>query len=68
MSGELTWNEGERMRLYFGLRASQVILVVVETFVDLTIKSREARLSLGVLGSVRSSIFSLIKMHLMERE
>ena len=65
MSGELTWNEGERMRLYFGLRASQVILVVVETFLDLTIESREFILSLRLLGLVKNSTFSL---YLMERE
>ena len=53
---------------YFGLRASQVILVVVETFLDLTIESRDIILSLGVLVSVKNSTFSLIEMRLMERE
>ena len=32
---------------YFGLRASQVTLVVVKTFLDLTIESQEFILSLG---------------------
>ena len=53
---------------YFGLRASQVILVVVETFLDLTIEFRDLVLSLGVLASVKNSTFSLIEMYLMERE
>ena len=53
MSGELTWNEEERMWQYFGLRASQVILVVVEVFLDLTIEFQEFILSLGVPGSVK---------------
>ena len=53
VSGELTWNEEERMWQYFGLRASQVILVVVEVFLDLTIEFQEFILSLGVPGSVK---------------
>ena len=53
---------------YFGLRASQVTLVVVETFLDLTIESREFILSLRFLGLVKNSTFSLIEMHLMERK
>ena len=52
VSGELTWNEEERMWQYFGLRASQVILVV-EVFLDLTIEFQEFILSLGVPGSVK---------------
>ena len=57
VGGELSWYEGERMCQYFRLRASQVILVVVETFLDLTIESREVALSLGVLVSVQNSTF-----------
>ena len=37
VSGELTWNEEERMYQYFALRTSQVILIVVGTFLDLKI-------------------------------
>ena len=51
-SSELTRYEGERMWQYFALRASQVILVVVETFLDLMIELREFMLSVGVVGSV----------------
>ena len=50
-SSELTWYEVELMYHYFGLRASQVILVVIETFLDL--KSREVTLSLGALGAAK---------------
>ena len=50
---------------YFSLRASQVILVVVETFLDLIIEFRDLVLSVGVLVSVKNSTFSL---YLMERE
>ena len=46
VNGELSFYEGERMCQYFGLRASQVILVVVETFLDLTIESQELTLAL----------------------
>ena len=53
---------------YFSLRASQVILAVVETFLDLIIEFREFMLSVGVVGSVKNSTFSLIEMHLMERK
>ena len=53
---------------YFVLRASQVTLVVVETFLDLTIESREFILSLRFLGLVKNSTFSLIEMYLRERE
>ena len=53
---------------YFSLRASQVILVVVETFLDLIIEFRDLVLSVGVLVSVKNSTFSLIEMHLMESE
>ena len=53
---------------YFGLRASQVILVVVEIFLDLMIELREFMLSLGVVVSVNNSTFSLIEMHSMESE
>ena len=53
---------------YFSLRASQVILVVVETFLDLIIEFRDLVLSVGVLVSVKNSTFSLIEMYLMERE
>ena len=53
---------------YFSLRASQVILVIVQTFLDLTIESREFILSLRFLGSVVNSTFGLIEMHFMERE
>ena len=53
VSGELTWNEEERMWQYFGLRASQVILVVIETFLDLKVESREVTLSLGALGAAK---------------
>ena len=60
VNGELSFYEGERMCQYFGLRASQVILVVVETFLDLTIESRELILSLRFLGLVKNSTFSLI--------
>ena len=49
----MSFNEGERMRQYFVLRTSQVILVVVETFLDLTIESREVTLSLGALGAAK---------------
>ena len=52
---------------YLGLRASQVTLVVVETFLDLTIESREFILSLRFLVSVNNSTLGLIEMHLMER-
>ena len=51
-SSELTRYEGERMWQYFSLRASQVILAVVKTFLDLTIESQEFILSLGAVGSV----------------
>ena len=47
------------------MRASQVILVVVETFLDLIIEFRDLVLSVGVLVSVKNSTFSL---YLMERE
>ena len=47
------------------MRASQVILVVVETFLDLIIEFRDIVLSVGVLVSVKNSTFSL---YLMERE
>ena len=50
------------------MRASQVILVVVETFLDLTIESREFILSLRFLGLVKNSTFSLIEIHLIKRE
>ena len=50
-SSELTWYEVELMYHYFALRASQVILVVIETFLDL--KSREVTLSLGALGAAK---------------
>ena len=50
------------------MRASQVTFVVVETFLDLTIESREFILSLRFLGLVKNSTFSLIEMHLMERK
>ena len=53
------------MYQYFGLRASQVILVVVEAFLDLMIESQVVMLS---VGSVKNSTFGLIEMHLMERE
>ena len=55
---------------YFALRTSQVVLVVIETFLDLKVESREVTLSLGVLGAANDSTFSfsLIEMHLMERE
>ena len=53
---------------YFSLRASQVILAVVETFLDLIIEFRDLVLSVGVLVSVKNSTFSLMEMHLMERE
>ena len=53
---------------YFSLRASQVILAVVETFLDLIIEFRDLVLSVGVLVSVKNSTFSLIEMHLMESE
>ena len=67
-SSELTRYEVELMYHYFGLRASQVIFVVVQTFLDLTIESREFMLSLGVVGLVNNSTFSLIEMHLMKKE
>ena len=67
-SSELTRYEGERMWQYFSLRASQVILAVVETFLDLIIEFRDLVLSVGVLVSVKNSTFSLMEMHLMERE
>ena len=50
------------------MRASQVILVVVETFLDLTIESQELILSLGVVSLVKNSTFSLIEIHLIKRE
>ena len=50
------------------MRASQVILVVVETFLDLTIDSQELILSLGVVSLVKNSTFSLIEIHLIKRE
>ena len=50
------------------MRASQVILVVVETFLDLTIESQELILSLGVVSLVNNSTFSLIEIHLIKRE
>ena len=53
---------------YFSLRASQVILAVVETFLDLIIEFRDLVLSVGVLVSVKNSTFSLIEMHLMGRK
>ena len=53
VSGEMSFNEGKRMCQYFVLRTSQVILVVVETFLDLTIESREVTLSLGALGEAK---------------
>ena len=53
---------------YLSLRASQVILVVVETFLDLTIESQELILSLGVVSLVKNSTFSLIEIHLIKRE
>ena len=61
----MSFNEGERMCQYFVLRASQVTLVVVETFLDLTIESREFILSLRFLGLVKNSTFS---SYLLERE
>ena len=45
-NSELTWYKVELMYHYFGLRASQVILVVIETFLDLKIEPREVTLSL----------------------
>ena len=60
--------EVELMYHYFASRTSQVILVVVETFLDLTIESREFILSLIFLGLVKNSTFSLIEMHLMKKE
>ena len=39
-SSELTWYEVESMYHYFALGASQVILVVIETFLDLKVESR----------------------------
>ena len=50
------------------MRASQVILVVVETFLDLTIESQELILSLGVVILVKNSTLSLIEIHLIKRE
>ena len=41
------------MYQYFALRASQVILVVIETFLDLKVESREVTLSLGALGAAK---------------
>ena len=67
-NGELTRYKVELMYHYFALRASQVILVVIETFLDLIIEFREFMLSVGVVGSVKNSTFNLIEMHLMERE
>ena len=52
-SSELTRYEVELMYHYFGLRASQVILVVIETFLDLKVESREVTLSLGALGAAK---------------
>ena len=52
-SSELTRYEGERMWQYFSLRASQVILAVVETFLDLKVESGEVTLSLGALGAAK---------------
>ena len=67
-NSELTRYEVELMYHYFALRASQVILVVIETFLDLIIEFRDLVLSVGVLVSVKNSTFSLMEMHLMERE
>ena len=52
-SSELTRYEVELMYHYFALRASQVILVVIETFLDLKVESREVTLSLGALGAAK---------------
>ena len=50
------------------MRPSQIILVVVETFLDLTIESQEFILSLGVVSLVKNSTFSLIEIYLIKRE
>ena len=52
-NSELTWYKVELMYHYFALRASQVILVVIETFLDLKVESREVTLSLGALGAAK---------------
>ena len=67
-NSELTRYKVELMYHYFGLRASQVILAVVETFLDLIIEFWDLVLSVRVLVSVKNSTFSLIEMHLMESE
>ena len=56
----MSFNEGERMCQYFVLRTSQVILVVVETFLDLIIEFRDLVLSVGVLVSVRIVLLACI--------
>ena len=52
-NSELTRYKVELMYHYFALRASQVILVVIETFLDLKVESREVTLSLGALGAAK---------------
>ena len=52
-SSELTRYKVELMYHYFALRASQVILVVIKTCLDVKVESREVTLSLGALGAAK---------------